>query len=154
MESSMRMRSLVLGGAAAVAVVLAAAGSASAATVGNAGGDVTASGPTASEMTVSPASLNFAAQAVRTPSASRTVTITNTSSQPAFISGPNVNDYDFGISGSTCQAVTLAVGASCTVSVFFYPITQGTRSGTMSVVVGAYPDLTVVAVPISGEGLS
>ena len=150
----MRKRSLALGGAAAVAAVLAAAGSASAATISPAGGNAAASAPTASQMTVSPGSLNFAAQAVRTPSASRTVTITNTSGRPAMVSEPNVNDYDFGISGTTCQAVTLAAGASCTVSVFFDPLAQGAKSGTMSVQVGATPDLTVVAVPLSGQGLS
>jgi hypothetical protein len=112
-------------------------------------------GPSASELSFSPASLTFAPQYILTgPSAPQTVTITNTSSQPAFISNPFFGG-GFGISpgGTTCESVTLAVGASCTVAVTFDPASPGTNSGSLSVQVGSYPDESNLLVPITGEGL-
>jgi hypothetical protein len=112
-------------------------------------------GPSASELSFSPASLTFAPRFILTgASAPQTVTITNTSSQPAFISNPDPGDA-FGISpaGTTCESVTLAVGASCTVAVTFDPASPGTNSGSLSVQVGSYPDESDLLVPITGEGL-
>jgi hypothetical protein len=147
----MRMRSLILGGAAAAAVILAAAGSASAATAGHAGGGGAAA------ITASPASLTFAPQVVGTGlSAPQTVTITNTASEPVYVAEADVDSYDFGISsaGTTCSNVTLAVGASCTVAVEFFPLSQGTQSSNAIVELGTYPHLSVVVIPVTGEALS
>jgi trimeric autotransporter adhesin len=145
----MRIRPLVLGGAAAAVVVLAAAGSASAATASH-------SYVTASQLTVSPASLTFAPQQVRTESAIQTVTITNTTNESAYLGQVNDGDsnFDFVIGdATTCGNTTLAPGASCTVAVAFAPLSAGTLSNVVSVTVGAYPDLTVVAIPVTGVGL-
>jgi hypothetical protein len=110
-------------------------------------------GPSASELTISPASLSFAPRFILTgASAPQTVTVTNTSSQPAFISNPGAGDQ-FGISSTTCDSVTLAVGASCTVAVTFVPSSPGTISGALSVQVGSYPDESSLSIPLTGEGL-
>jgi hypothetical protein len=110
-------------------------------------------GPSASALTISPASLSFAPRFILTgPSAPQTVTVTNTSSQPAFISNPDPGD-GFGVSSTTCESVTLAVGASCTVAVTFDPASPGTNSGLLNVQVGSYPDESFLSIPVTGEGL-
>jgi hypothetical protein len=110
-------------------------------------------GPSASELTMSPASLSFAPRFIRTgASAPQTVTVTNTATLPAFISevgsGP-----DFGVPSTTCDSVWLAVGASCTAEVTFAPSSPGDLSELLSVMVGSYPDTSETSIPLTGEGL-
>jgi hypothetical protein len=112
------------------------------------------SGPPASVLTFSPSSLTFAPQFIDTAaSAPQDVTVTNTSSQPALISGLGTTE-GFGIhtDGTTCSSVTLAPGASCTVAVVFAPDTQGAVSGGLTVEVGTFPE-TTTSMPMTGEGL-
>jgi hypothetical protein len=110
-------------------------------------------GPSASELTMSPASLSFAPRFIGTgASAPQTVTVTNTASQPAFISEAGAGGQ-FGTPSTTCDSVTLAVGASCTVEVTFAPSSPGALTGAVSVQVGAYPDESSLSIPITGEGL-
>jgi hypothetical protein len=110
-------------------------------------------GPSASELTMSPASLSFAPRFIGTgASAPQTVTVTNTSTQPAFISNAGAGGQ-FGTPSTTCDSVTLAVGASCTVEVTFAPSSPGALTGAVSVQVGLYPDESSLSIPITGEGL-
>jgi F5/8 type C domain/Pectate lyase superfamily protein/Abnormal spindle-like microcephaly-assoc'd, ASPM-SPD-2-Hydin len=92
-------------------------------------------------LTASPASLTFASQALNTTSAAQTVTVRNTGTGAAAISGVSVTG-DFAQT-STC-GTSLAAGSSCTASVTFRPIASGTRTGTLTV--------ASVQVALSGTG--
>ena len=83
---------------------------------------------------VSPYSFTFPPQAVGTPSAAQTVTLTdnlgrNLNIRPMTITGQNAGD--FGVT-TTC-GTTLAAGGQCTVSVTFTPTGTGTRTATLNI---------------------
>jgi hypothetical protein len=83
---------------------------------------------------LSPASLAFATQLVGTSSPSQTVTLTNTGTATlnvSTISFTGADAADF-LQTNTCGA-TLAVGASCSISVVFHPLTRGLRSAALSI---------------------
>lgn len=82
-------------------------------------------------MLVSPALLTFDSQQVATLSAAQTVTITSNGSSPLAISSLVVSG-DF-TETDNCSGQTLAVGASCTVSVLFAPTLSGSRAGSLVV---------------------
>jgi hypothetical protein len=120
---------------------------------------------------VSPSSLTFAAQDTGSTSAAQTVTLNNTSGTgPLTITnigfvGADPGDY----SDTTTCGSSLAVGASCTISVKFKPAATGTRTATLQIVdnsgnvgstqtvaltgTGATPT-TVSISPSSGSGLT
>jgi hypothetical protein len=79
---------------------------------------------------LSPTSLSFGNQVVGTPSASQTVTLSNTSGASLTVSGIATSG-DFSQS-SSCGS-TLAAGASCAINITFVPSTAGARTGTLTV---------------------
>jgi hypothetical protein len=81
-------------------------------------------------LSVAPSSLTFASQAVGTTSGAQTVTVSNTGSAAAAISGITASG-DFAQS-NTCGS-SIAAGGSCTVSVTFKPTASGTRVGTLTI---------------------
>jgi hypothetical protein len=102
--------------------------------------------------TVSPAALNFKSRTVNTTSPSMNATITNNSSVTMHIwqiaiTGPNAGDFHY----TTNCGGTLAVGASCKVSVTFKPTATGTRTASLlfSDDAGGSPQ----AVVLTGGGL-
>lgn len=95
-----------------------------------------------------PSSLSFPGTIVGSSSASQTVTLTNTGTTSATVSGVTASG-DFSQT-NTCG--TLAVGASCTVTVTFRPTASGTRSGSVTVTSNANNSPTVIAVSGSGIG--
>jgi hypothetical protein len=103
--------------------------------------------------TLSATSVNFGSQRVRSTSAGRAVTITNTGTAPLAISGVSVsgtNASDFGVSG--CGAgTTLAVNASCTLSVTFTPGFFGTRSAAILISDDAFNNPSQ-SVSLTGSG--
>ena len=95
----------------------------------------------------------FGYQTVNTTTASKAVTITNTSATPASIVALGFYNQDnFAIQSHNCPLapLTLAVGASCTVNITFTPIFNGYQSDTL---VAAGP-VTGVAVDLSGVGIN
>src|SRR3954465_9001129 len=82
----------------------------------------------ATAVTFSPSSLTFAAQNVGTTSASQTVTATNTSGSSFLVNSAAVHSLDFTVVDDQCSGLTIANGASCTVSITFSPTTTGTRT--------------------------
>src|SRR3954451_3221666 len=84
--------------------------------------------PSAAAVTFSPSSLTYAAQNVGTTSASQTVTATNTSGASFLVNSAAVHSLDFTIVDDQCSGLTIANGASCTVSITFSPTTTGTRT--------------------------
>lgn len=81
-------------------------------------------------ITLSTTSLTFATQAVASQSAAQTITVTSSGNSPVTFSTPAITG-DF-TETSTCTGQTLAVGASCTVSVSFAPTQTGTRTGLLT----------------------
>ena len=84
----------------------------------------------AATVSLSPTSLTFATQLKGTTSPAQTVTLTNTGTTSVTLSGIKASN-GFGQT-NTCSAI-LAVSASCTISVTFSPIANGTANGTLTV---------------------
>ncbi|MCO5990573.1 choice-of-anchor D domain-containing protein [Actinoallomurus spadix] len=95
-----------------------------------------------------PASLSFPGTLVGQPSAAQTVTVTNTGTTPATVSGVSASG-DF---GQTNTCATLAVGASCTVTVKFTPSASGTRTGSVTITSNANNSPTTIALTGGGIG--
>ena len=88
-------------------------------------------------ITLTPTSLTYSSQLVGTTSAVQTITVKSTGTTPVSISsialsGANPGDF---AQTNNCPAgsSTLAVNASCTISVTFTPTANGTRTGTLTV---------------------
>jgi hypothetical protein len=96
-------------------------------TIGQSSGNIQLAGQVAPYpfVSFSPTSLTFASQAVNTASAAQTVTFTNTGSTVlnlTFSVSPYASDY---VLTNNCPT-SLAVNATCTVSVSFTPVVTGT----------------------------
>jgi hypothetical protein len=93
-------------------------------------------------LTASPTSLSFPATNVGSSSAAQSVTVSNTGTVAASVSGISVSNADYSQT-NTC-GTSIAAGGSCTVSVTFKPTASGTRTGTLTVSSNATnPSLTV-----------
>jgi Chitobiase/beta-hexosaminidase C-terminal domain/Beta-propeller repeat len=84
---------------------------------------------------LSPASLTFAAQALHTTSTGQAVTLHNGGTGSLLIAsitlvGTNAADFAIPSTGNTC-AGSLAVNASCTVTITFTPSATGSRSAAL-----------------------
>ena len=107
----------------------------------------------AQDVTVSPASLSWASVQVGQTSGTKSVTVTNTQAISLTISSISIPvGSDFIVSSTTCpiSPSTVAAGASCTISVQFRPLAQGTRTNTLKIVDDA-PNGTQT-VPLTGQG--
>ncbi|MDX6390607.1 MAG: hypothetical protein QOJ73_1670, partial [Streptosporangiaceae bacterium] len=107
-------------------------------------GTGTAPGPV---LNAAPASLSFARTVVGSTAAAQTVTVTNSGTASAAVSGVAVTG-DF---SQTNNCASIAVGGSCTVTVTFKPTASGTRTGTLTVTSNANNSPT--AVTLSGSGI-
>jgi hypothetical protein len=99
-------------------------------------------------VTANPASLSFPGTLVGASSAAQTVTLTNSGTSAATVSGVTASG-DF---SQTNNCTSLAVGASCTVTVNFRPSASGTRSGSVTVTSNANNSPTAIALTGSGIG--
>ena len=82
-----------------------------------------------------PTGLNFGNQNVGTTSAAKSVTVTNTGTAALHVSIvalAGTNSGDFIISADTCTGASVAVNATCAVSVTFTPSAAGARSATLT----------------------
>ncbi|HEV2494479.1 MAG TPA: choice-of-anchor D domain-containing protein [Terriglobia bacterium] len=91
------------------------------------GGSSTPPAPSAS---LSPGSLSFATQALKTTSAAQSVTLTNSGSAGLNVTGISTSG-DFAQTDN-CGA-SLGAGANCAIKVTFTPTQSGARTGTLSV---------------------
>ncbi|MFC1401544.1 MULTISPECIES: choice-of-anchor D domain-containing protein [Streptacidiphilus] len=107
-------------------------------------GTGTAPGPV---LNASPASLNFAGTVVGSSAAAQSITVTNSGTTSATVSGVSVTG-DF---SQTNNCSTIAVGASCTVNVGFQPTAGGSRSGTLTVTSNANNSPTTAS--LTGTGI-
>jgi hypothetical protein len=147
--------SIAANGSCAVSVTFSptAAGSATGSLTINAGGVTntvslsgtgTAPGPV---LSASPASLSFPATLVGSSPATQTVTVTNSGTAAATVSGVSVT----GAFSQTNNCTSIAVNGSCTVTVKFTP-TAATNSGTLTVSSNA--NNNPLTVGLSGSGIT
>ncbi|MFC4033132.1 choice-of-anchor D domain-containing protein [Streptomyces polygonati] len=106
-------------------------------------------GTTSATLSVAPSSLTFATQALNTASSAQSVTVTNTGTAAATVSGVSTSG-DFSQT-NTC-GTSIAVGASCTVAVKFTPTASGTRSGSLTIASNASNNPVTVALTGTGAG--
>jgi len=90
---------------------------------------VTLSGTGVVPVAVSPATLGFGNQLVTTPSAAKSVTLTNNNAVPLNITGV-ATPGDYLIQSNSC-GTTVAATSSCTLTVAFQPTALGARPGTL-----------------------
>ena len=107
-------------------------------------GTGTAPGPV---LSASPASLSFPATLVGSSPATQTVTVTNSGTTAATVSGVSVT----GAFSQTNNCTSIAVNGSCTVTVKFTP-TAATNTGTLTVSSNANNNPLTVA--LSGSGIT
>ncbi len=106
-------------------------------------GTGTAPGPV---LNTDPASLSFPATVVGSSATTQTVKVTNSGTASATVSAVAATG-DF---SQTNNCSTLAVGASCTVTVGFKPTTGGARAGNLTVTSNANNSPTTVSLTGSG----
>jgi hypothetical protein len=100
-------------------------------------------------LSANPSSLTFATQALNTTSTAQAVTVSNTGTAAASVSGVSVTG-DFSQT-NTC-GTSIAAGASCSVSVSFRPTASGTRTGSLTVTSNASNSPTTVTLSGTGAG--
>ena len=105
------------------------------------------SAPGSPALTAAPSSLSFGTETVGSTSGAQSVTVTDTGSAAATITGITVTGP---FSQTHTCGSSLAAGASCTISATFSPTVAGSASGTISVA-GNAGTLTVA---LSGTGVS
>ena len=99
-------------------------------------------------LNANPSSLSFAGTIVGSSSAAQTVTVSNSGTTSATVNGVSASG-DF---SQTNNCSTLAVGASCAVTVTFRPTTSGTRTGAVTITSTANNSPTAIALTGSGIG--
>lgn len=120
---------------------------------GGGGGNPPPPPPGTPAVTVAPASLTYAPQAIGTTSAPQSITVTSTGSAGLFVNSAatrGANPLDFTQVSDGCSGLTLPPGSSCTVSITFSPTATGTRSATFILTDNA-PN-SPQNVPITGTG--
>ena len=98
-------------------------------------------------VTVAPTSLQFSSQAIGSPSASQTVTVTNGGNGPLVFSNiATTGDFS---QTNTCTP-SVPANSACTIAVVFTPVASGARSGQLTITdnVGSSPQM----VPLTGTG--
>jgi hypothetical protein len=104
-------------------------------------------GGSSATLGASPSSLTFGSTVVGSTSSAQTVTVTNSGTAAASVSGVSTTG-DFAQT-NTCGS-SIAAGASCTVSVTFHPTATGTRTGSLTVTSNATNSPTTVS--LTGTG--
>ncbi|HTR91103.1 MAG TPA: discoidin domain-containing protein [Trebonia sp.] len=99
-------------------------------------------------LNAAPGSLSFAGTVVGSSAATQTVTLTNSGTSAATVSGVAVTG-DF---SQTSNCASIAVGGSCTVTVTFTPTAAGSRTGTLTVTSNANNSPATVSLTGSGIG--
>ncbi len=124
-----------LAGTVAAAAVLWSAAPALASHGGGGGGGTPAPAPAGTAaVSISPSSVAFGSQALGSPSAPQTVTITDTGTAPVFFNGTPQQGLDFNRTADDCVGIQITPGAACTMTVVFQPTVTGPRSSTITVI--------------------
>jgi hypothetical protein len=107
--------------------------------------------------TISPASFTPGTVLVGLTSPPQVETITNTGQNPVVLGTPTVTGAGFsivggGAPGACTPTTTLAVGASCTITLQFAPTAEGPVTGNLTVPYSAPAGTGPFVVPLSGNG--
>jgi hypothetical protein len=105
-------------------------------------------------VTLDPTSLDFGTRLATSPSASQSVTITNTGDANLNVSGASLagdNPSDYEIVSDSCSGTAVAQNATCSVAIRFTPQAAGARNATLQIESNAStsPD----SVSLSGVGV-
>lgn len=105
-----------------------------------------AAGAEPAQITVAPNLLSFGTQAVGTGSSAQTINLTNTGGANANlqVSLGGDNPGDFSWFGTCSNGMTLAPGASCSISVTFVPLVTGALDAAISVQASASDAVQIV----------
>ncbi len=101
-------------------------------------------------VSLAPATLAFANQALGSTSAAQTIQLTNTSGTILSVKAIATTG-DFSETDNCLSSSSLANGGSCSITVRFSPTANGIRSGTLSI--GHSRGISSLEVPISGTGV-
>jgi hypothetical protein len=101
-------------------------------------------------LSISPPSYQFGNQAVGTPSAPQTATLTNTGA-PGMTVTSVVASGDFAETDTCVSSSPIAANGTCSVSVTFTPTAPGTRNGALTITDNA--TLRPQTVPLTGTGV-
>jgi hypothetical protein len=104
-------------------------------------------------VTLTPSSLTFPTEAVGATSPAESITVTNSGGSGLFINSAQTrgaDPLDFTQVDDQCSGVTLAGGATCSVSIVFSPTTGGARSATFILTDNAAD--SPQSAPLSGTG--
>src|SRR5437588_1633109 len=116
-------------------------------------GAVEGAGP-APTISLSASSLDFGTQSVDYFGVTQTVTLTNSSAVPLFLSSTGITitgtDSEDFLESDTCAGRTIAPGTSCTIDVTFWPGAAGTRTAVLRITDNAADSPQPVA--LSGTG--
>ena len=107
------------------------------------------------DLSLSPSSLPFPAQTVKTTGPTRTLTVTNDRGWPLQVTGAAIagpQQADFVKVGDSCTGETVVAGESCQIQLSFAPSEIGPRSATLEIESNAPGSPHTVA--LSGHGLS
>jgi hypothetical protein len=112
----------------------------------------TGASPSASTVSLSPASLTFAGQNAGTTSAAQSITLSNTGSAALTITGISVTGTNSSAFAQTNTCGSgVAAGAGCTIAVTFTPSASGAASASLSIADNASGSPQSVA--LSGSGM-
>src|SRR4029077_8408221 len=110
----------------------------------------TGTGTVTNPVSFSPASLTFSNQLVGTPSAGKTITLTNKGSTNLMVTGVTATG-DYGET-DTCTGQSIIQNGTCTITVKLTPSTTGTIKGEISVADSAITSQQVVTLTGMGVG--
>ncbi len=97
---------------------------------------------------LAPTTLSFGTQALNTPSAAKTITLTNASTAALTVTSIGVSALY--TQTNTC-GTSVAGGANCVISITFTPTTAGTHNGTVTITDNATGAPKTVS--LTGSGL-
>jgi hypothetical protein len=112
--------------------------------------------PPAPAFAVSPANLAFGDQRIKTTSAAKRLTVTNTGTANLAVASTDLAGTDatqFVVSADSCEGKTVAPGGTCTVDVRFKPARPGTKNATLTFTHNAPASPHTVALTGRGTGI-
>ena len=112
--------------------------------------DLISAAETLTTVTTSPTSLSFGNEPYGSTSAVRTVTLQNTGSLALLPTAIEMSSTDFLLESDNCTGVSIAVNATCAISVSFRPGTTAAITGSM--VINLNVSGGQISVPLSGTG--
>jgi hypothetical protein len=106
-------------------------------------------------VTLQPSSLTFPSEPTGQASPPQTVSVANTGTASLFVNGlshTGTAATDFTVTQDMCSGVTVAAGASCTLTITFTPTADGARTASLGVTDNAPASPQVIGLTGTGAG--